>query len=570
MECLEQRALLSVTGIGGETFNKAFGFTASGSISQTYTSEIDDNEVTVALRGSTSLKNGTITYTSLTDGVIAEHGAQVSGSGTFTVSGYPGTGNWSFSGYTHEILDEDGAVSGSVEITKFSSTYSGLGAEEDLIGTYTISQGEFDTSDFSLDMTIEKGETTLPLKEKVSFTGSAFAVAATPSWNGDGSVDVAVQVTGKPHTTADRGAAVGNVALYWSPATSYSSKSTLATADTIPVYWNEATGSYTVDGLNDAPAGTTNLLVVSNIDGKAKALAAMPYAASIDVTNSPVAEGDAGETQQAVFTVSLPHASSQNVTVTYTTVKGTANKAAGTLGATPGVDYGDALKKNKEVTGSLVIPPGSTSGEISIPVIGDNTYETDETFSVKLTKVQNAGLDKAHAQATATIVNDDDAPTISIDDVTKAEGNTGTTKFTFTVTLSNPSYQPVTVKYATAGVGTDATATPGTDFIAVTKPILLTIPAGQLTKTFTISVKGDKVVEGNEWFYVDLSAPTNATILDGRGKGTITSDEVAAAAKGVATSRDAALGQLAGYFDQLGRSKDKKDTAATDSVLATL
>ena len=49
----------------------------------------------------------------------------------------------------------------------------------------------------------------------------------------------------------------------------------------------------------------------------------------------------------------------------------------------------------------------------------------------------------------ATIVDDDAAPRLSITDVTHAEGDSGTTNFVFTVTLSSASAQTVTVAYAT-------------------------------------------------------------------------------------------------------------------------
>ena len=58
-------------------------------------------------------------------------------------------------------------------------------------------------------------------------------------------------------------------------------------------------------------------------------------------------------------------------------------------------------------------------------------------------------------QGQGTIVNDDTQPTISINDVSHAEGNAGPTLFSFSVSLSNASYLAVTVNYATA----DGTAT---------------------------------------------------------------------------------------------------------------
>ncbi len=110
-------------------------------------------------------------------------------------------------------------------------------------------------------------------------------------------------------------------------------------------------------------------------------------------------------------------------------------------------------------------------------------------------------------------------PSMTISDVTVTEGNTGTRSASFTVTLSAASNQPVTVAYSTA----NGTATAGSDYQARTGT--LTIPAGQTTGTITILVTGDRLAEANETFVVNLSSPTNATIADGQGVGTIADDE---------------------------------------------
>jgi hypothetical protein len=110
-------------------------------------------------------------------------------------------------------------------------------------------------------------------------------------------------------------------------------------------------------------------------------------------------------------------------------------------------------------------------------------------------------------------------PSLTIGDVTITEGNTGTRAATFTVTLSTASSQPVTVAYATA----DGTATVGSDYKGTAGT--LTIPAGQTTATITVPVYGDRVGESNETFVVNLSSPTNATIADNQGVGTILDDE---------------------------------------------
>src|SRR6185503_15683693 len=78
----------------------------------------------------------------------------------------------------------------------------------------------------------------------------------------------------------------------------------------------------------------------------------------------------------------------------------------------------------------------------------------------------------------------------------------------------------VTVHYQT----NDINATAGTDYVAVPNT-LLTIPAGQVFKTVSVTVKGDVATENNEAFSVILSSPTGTTIADNTGVGTIRDDD---------------------------------------------
>ncbi len=114
-------------------------------------------------------------------------------------------------------------------------------------------------------------------------------------------------------------------------------------------------------------------------------------------------------------------------------------------------------------------------------------------------------------------------PMLSINNVTRAEGNSGTTAFNFTVTLSAASATAVTVNYATGG----GTATAGSDYTAASGT--LTFAPGVLTQSIPVNVNGDTTVEPDETFLVTLSAPVNATIGAGQGigTGTIVNDDAA-------------------------------------------
>src|SRR5205085_59670 len=111
-------------------------------------------------------------------------------------------------------------------------------------------------------------------------------------------------------------------------------------------------------------------------------------------------------------------------------------------------------------------------------------------------------------------------PSISIDDVTAAEGNAGTTSFTFTATLSVASGKTVTVNFATA----DGTATVAdSDYVSTSGT--LTFAPGVTSQTVTVTINGDTKSEGNETFFVNLAGPANSSILDGQGLGTISNDD---------------------------------------------
>src|SRR5207237_4582499 len=110
------------------------------------------------------------------------------------------------------------------------------------------------------------------------------------------------------------------------------------------------------------------------------------------------------------------------------------------------------------VAGTLSFAPGETSRTVAVAVNGDTTFEPDEGFTVDLSNAVHATI--SDAQGAGTVTNDDPQPSISVGDVAANEGDSGTTNFSFTVSLSNPSSQTVAPHYATA----DGTPTPPDDY----------------------------------------------------------------------------------------------------------
>ena len=109
---------------------------------------------------------------------------------------------------------------------------------------------------------------------------------------------------------------------------------------------------------------------------------------------------------------------------------------------------------------------------------------------------------------------------VTISDVSGKEGNSGTTAFTFIVSVSGSPLSTITVDYTTAA----GTATSGSDFNAASGT--LSFAPGVSTKTVTVPVIGDRIRELTDTFYVNLSnSSPNAYLGDSQGLGTIVNDD---------------------------------------------
>jgi hypothetical protein len=181
--------------------------------------------------------------------------------------------------------------------------------------------------------------------------------------------------------------------------------------------------------------------------------------------------------------VTLSKASSTSTTVNYT-VGGTASS---------GADFA-------ALTGTLVIPAGSSSGVINVAVPDDNIVESTETVQVTLTSVNSPDPQVSLGSATAAVVNiaDNDAATVSI--LATSNGQEPGTPGQFTVSLSKPSSTATVINYTVGG-----TATPGVDYDGVL-PGIVTIPAGQTEVTINVPVLDDSVAEGSQTVVVTLGA----------------------------------------------------------------
>jgi Ca2+-binding RTX toxin-like protein len=182
----------------------------------------------------------------------------------------------------------------------------------------------------------------------------------------------------------------------------------------------------------------------------------------------------------------------------------------GSVSATLSMNNGTAT--NSDYAKSPIVinfADGETGSKvIELPITDDGLREVNETFTLNLSKSQGRVSFGSQRTAIVTIVDNDSLPTVTITPATlnQEEGNSGTSTFTFTVTLSHKSYETITVPYVTQ----DGTAIAGSDYIASTGK--LTFNPGETSKKISITANKDTTVESDETFSVKLGNPTNATL----------------------------------------------------------
>ncbi|MEB3882327.1 DUF4347 domain-containing protein, partial [Lyngbya sp. CCY1209] len=131
------------------------------------------------------------------------------------------------------------------------------------------------------------------------------------------------------------------------------------------------------------------------------------------------------------------------------------------------------------------------------------------SFSLKFQSGPDAPADpEAHGVGLLNNFIFNPTVTLTPTEISQVEGDTGTTNYEYTVTLSEPLYVPLEVEYTTG----DDTATAGEDYIAESGT--LTFAPGETEKTITVQANGDTIPEPDEQFTVTL---TSAEFQDGNG-----------------------------------------------------
>lgn len=244
-----------------------------------------------------------------------------------------------------------------------------------------------------------------------------------------------------------------------------------------------------------------------------------------------------------------------NTAFTFTVTRTGDTSAAGAVdwsvvtgGNTNSADFAtaDGLGNNSGLpSGTIQFEAGQTTAQITIDVVGDSVKESDEAFTVSLGNPSGGQI--LTGTASSTILNDDAIVSIAAASAVKAEGNSGYTAFTFTLTRDGSLDGSRTVHWAVSATGLNAAD--ANDFGGSFPSGTATLPDGQDSVTLTVNVKGDLLGEADENFTVTLSDPSDGLgIGTATATGTIQADDVVFAITPAENHLEGAPGDTT-YFD---------------------
>ncbi len=170
--------------------------------------------------------------------------------------------------------------------------------------------------------------------------------------------------------------------------------------------------------------------------------------------------------------------------------------------ATAGTDYTSFT--NKAVTFAV----GSPTAAFTVTIVDDTVIEPDETINVQIMSTTGGAIG-VQSTAVLTIVSNDVAGTVQFSradyDVTE-----GTATATITVTRTGGAASGVTVQYRVVP-GNPGTATGGgVDYTLATGT--LTFGAGDTSKTFTVTIVNDPLIESDETVNLELFDPIGLSL----------------------------------------------------------
>ncbi|MFT4923992.1 MAG: hypothetical protein ACI8WB_000070, partial [Phenylobacterium sp.] len=455
--------IVDISSVTGGATNSA----TESSIQQQIITISDDDSATVTL----SVDNNTIAEAAGTSTVTA-----TLSSATFenvTVSlGYSGTASngTDYSTPAGSITIVAGQTSGSTTLTATADT--GVEVSEtiivDIIGVSGGSASESSIQQQTVTITDDDVAT-------VTLTASTNSIAEAA-----GSSIVTATLSGTTYETVTVSLGFSGTAT----STEYS-----ASATSITIAAGQTTGTATLTAIADTSVEASETIIV-------------------DITG--VSGGSASESglQQQTVTITDDDTATVSLAVSSNTIA----EAAGTStisatlntitfeNVTVSLDYSGTATSTEYTASatSITIAAGQTTGTATITATDDSTVEASETIIVAITGVSGGSASESGSQQQTVTITDDDTANVSLT-VSSTAIIEGSGASTITATLSQVSFESVTVNLAYSG-----TATSGVDYTSPASSI--TIAAGQTSATTTLTAIQDATEEANETIIVDISS----------------------------------------------------------------
>ncbi|MDX2245013.1 MAG: DUF4347 domain-containing protein [Leptolyngbyaceae cyanobacterium bins.302] len=344
--------------------------------------------------------------------------------------------------------------------------------------TYRVNDGSANSGLATVSLSVTNTINLSPIAVNDTASGNEDTVLTGNVLANDSDPDNNVPLTATIVNTSSSGSvslnANGNFSYTPNPNFNGTDSFTYVTRDALGATSSPATVTLTVNSVNDAP---------SFVIGANQGTIAGSGAQAVNNWATGFNPGAPNESTQAIAGYDIVSNSNPGIFATAPSISN-----AGTLTYTP--------------VAAIV---GTTSAIIGVRVRDDGG-------------TANSGTDFSATQFFTITISAQ--PSLSIASVNQAEGNSGSTAYNFTVSLSAASSQTVSVNYATSD-GTariaegDYTASNGT----------LTFLPGETSKVISVTAVGDTRHELNETFSVNLSVPTNAQIATGSATGTLVNDD---------------------------------------------
>jgi hypothetical protein len=215
-------------------------------------------------------------------------------------------------------------------------------------------------------------------------------------------------------------------------------------------------------------------------------------------------------------------------------------------------------------SGTLSFSSGETSRSFQVPILEDDSNESNETFTIVLRNASNPeALGQPH-ELLVTIQDRSKFLILELNSPSLIEGGAGSnSEMLFTLSLSAATSRTVSVDYTTSNHGAFggvACGNQGVDFESTSGTA--TLQPGATSFTIPVRVCGDTSAEFDETILITFSNPNNVVLFNDRATGTILDDDVlellledsgpdvnqAAALEAISHVRDPFRGSLPDWF----------------------